>query len=236
MMGEIVKDVVNAPLATIFVIAGMIFLFVAAVGNISGKVEPGSRGRIISGILGAAFVIVGIILYSQQTPRMPSSSDTTPATERASASRTIPEQRGAGQTLPATVATPQTPHIENNHATPAATTPRVEKGAGNEITSAYKVALGETIMGRMSKAQDRVFYTFKTADHPTGTIRVILRKRFGASVTIYNAVERNIRWGWQFNEDPVTLSFDSAPNSTYYIMVERKDENWGGYELVVREE
>ncbi|NIE56883.1 MULTISPECIES: hypothetical protein [unclassified Burkholderia] len=138
--------------------------------------------------------------------------------------------------MPTTDASHQTPPIEDTNATPTATTPRVEKAAGNEITSAYKIMLGETIAGRLSKIQDRAFYTLKTPSHTTGTIRVILRKRFYASVTIYDAVERNVKSNWETGDDPVTLSFDSSPNATYYIMVERKDGNGGGYELIVHEE
>jgi hypothetical protein len=50
-MDEIVKGIFTAPLATVFVIAGVIFLLVAVVGNISGKIEPGAKGRVISGRL-----------------------------------------------------------------------------------------------------------------------------------------------------------------------------------------
>ena len=59
-MDEIVKGIFTAPLATVFVIAGVIFLLVAVVGNISGKIEPGAKGRVISGILGLAFIIIGL--------------------------------------------------------------------------------------------------------------------------------------------------------------------------------
>jgi hypothetical protein len=68
-MDEIVKGVFTAPLATVFVVAGMIFLLIAVVGNISGKIEPGAKGRVISGILGLAFIITGLAMYlTQQAP------------------------------------------------------------------------------------------------------------------------------------------------------------------------
>lgn len=65
-MNEIVKGIFNAPLATIFVIAGIIFLLVAVIGNISGKIEPGAKGRVISGVVGLAFIVLGLSMHFQQ--------------------------------------------------------------------------------------------------------------------------------------------------------------------------
>lgn len=65
-MNEIVKGIFNAPLATIFVIAGILFLLVAVIGNISGKIEPGVKGRAISGIVGLAFIVLGLSMHFQQ--------------------------------------------------------------------------------------------------------------------------------------------------------------------------
>jgi LCCL domain len=65
-MNEIVKGVFTAPLATVFVIAGVIFLFVAVVGNISGKIEPSTKGRVISGLLGLVFISIGLAMHFTQ--------------------------------------------------------------------------------------------------------------------------------------------------------------------------
>lgn len=62
-MDEIVKAVFAAPLANLFIVAGIIFLFIAVLGNVSGKIEPGAKGRIISEVLGLAFVIAGIVMH-----------------------------------------------------------------------------------------------------------------------------------------------------------------------------
>jgi hypothetical protein len=71
-MDEIVKGVFAAPLATVFVVAGMIFLLIAVVGNISGKIEPGAKGRVISRILGLAFIITGLAMHlTHQAPQIP---------------------------------------------------------------------------------------------------------------------------------------------------------------------
>ena len=68
MIDELVKALFSAPLATVFVIAGLIFLLVAVVGNISGKIEPGPKGRIFSGMLELAFVIAGLAIHFAQKP------------------------------------------------------------------------------------------------------------------------------------------------------------------------
>jgi hypothetical protein len=65
-MGEIIKEVFTAPLATLFVIAGILFLFIAVVGNISGKIEPGERARIVSAVVGIAFIALGLAMHLLQ--------------------------------------------------------------------------------------------------------------------------------------------------------------------------
>lgn len=70
-MNEIVKGISTAPLATIFVIAGVIFLFVAVVGSISGKIEPSIKARIISGIFGLAFIGIGLAIHFSQKETYP---------------------------------------------------------------------------------------------------------------------------------------------------------------------
>lgn len=90
-MDEIVKGVFTAPLATVFVVAGMIFLLIAVVGNIGGKIEPGTKGRVISGILGLALIITGLAMHlTQQAPQIP-----------------IPSEKAPEQSTPSE--TPQTP-------------------------------------------------------------------------------------------------------------------------------
>jgi hypothetical protein len=229
-MDDIIKGIFAAPLATIFVVAGMIFLFVAAVGNISGKVEPGSRGRVISGILGAAFVVTGVVMHSQQTPTIPTSA------EKISVSEKPPQQSTSSGTPQATIVSPQTTSAESDKPRTLPPSTRDEKKPNNEITSAYKIILGDTTRARLDKVQDRAFYSFETSTHPTGTIRVILRKRFYADVSVYDAAESKVAESWRTGDDPVSFSFDSSPNTIYFLMVKRNEQAGGEYELVVREE
>jgi hypothetical protein len=49
----------DAPIANILIIAGIAFLGIAAVGKITGKIEPDKSGRIISGLLGIVFLFGG---------------------------------------------------------------------------------------------------------------------------------------------------------------------------------
>lgn len=70
-MDELIKSLFSAPLATIFVIAGLVFLLLAVVGNVSGKIEPGPKGRVFSGILGVSFVLVGLSMHFMQTYAAP---------------------------------------------------------------------------------------------------------------------------------------------------------------------
>jgi hypothetical protein len=67
-MQELVRDVFTAPLGTIFVLAGVLFLFIAVVGKISGKIEPGQKARVLSGVLGSAFITIGLGMYWWSLP------------------------------------------------------------------------------------------------------------------------------------------------------------------------
>jgi hypothetical protein len=68
-MDALVKSVFTAPLTTLFIVAGMLFLLIAVVGNISGKIEPGEKARLISGVVGLVFISVGLAMHIlQKTP------------------------------------------------------------------------------------------------------------------------------------------------------------------------
>lgn len=72
-MEELAKDVFTAPVSTIFVLAGVLFLFIAVIGKISGKIEPGLKARVLAGVLGSAFISIGLAMNWS-----PTSSPTSP--------------------------------------------------------------------------------------------------------------------------------------------------------------
>jgi hypothetical protein len=65
-MDEIVSHLLDQPLANLIAIAGLAFLFVAAVGRISGRIEPDFQGRIICGVLGLALLSFGVFYHGSQ--------------------------------------------------------------------------------------------------------------------------------------------------------------------------
>ena len=67
-MKEIIEAILNAPIATIFVVAGLLFLGIAVVGKIIGKIEPGQGGRIASGVIGIILLSMGILMYLNIIP------------------------------------------------------------------------------------------------------------------------------------------------------------------------
>jgi hypothetical protein len=223
-MDEIIKSAFTAPLATVFVVAGMLFLFVAAVGKISGKVEPSTQGRVISGILGLVFIITGLVIYLRQAPNT-LSSENTPVQSRPSEAEHLTRDT-VQATSNGTSEQPTTPPIA-----------REEKTPGHDITSASKITVGETIHGQLRADLPRDYYTFKTPRQFSGRIRVILRKRFNAVVVVYDAVERDIASDAAGGDDQVSFSFNCVPNADYYIQVKSDyDVGQGHYEIVLREE
>jgi hypothetical protein len=52
--------VLTAPITTLLVVAGFVFLLIAVVGNVAGKIEPGDTGRVASGVIGTVLLISGL--------------------------------------------------------------------------------------------------------------------------------------------------------------------------------
>ena len=66
-MQNVILRLVDVPIARMFVLAGFLFLMIAVLGKIEGKIEPGSFGRIGAAILGAVLVAIGISMQSGET-------------------------------------------------------------------------------------------------------------------------------------------------------------------------
>ena len=82
-MNEILELILRSPVANLLIIAGLIFLGIAVVGNISGKIQPGTAGRLLSGLLGLCLLGGGLVMY-QTTPVNLDTS--TPSTNNSSVS------------------------------------------------------------------------------------------------------------------------------------------------------
>jgi len=62
-MQDVMVKLVDLPLARMFVLAGIIFLLVAVMGRIEGKIEPGHAGRVGASIIGLLLMAVGLAMY-----------------------------------------------------------------------------------------------------------------------------------------------------------------------------
>jgi hypothetical protein len=90
-MADLIGHLVDAPLANILILAGIAFLAVGVLGKISGKIEPGNTGRVISGLVGVVLLVYGIYAHGQSdaaqaqakqqaTSPTPANSTSTPTT------------------------------------------------------------------------------------------------------------------------------------------------------------
>ena len=59
-MADLLSHLIDAPLANLLIVAGLGFLAVAVLGKISGKIEPGAGGRLMSGLLGVVLLVYGV--------------------------------------------------------------------------------------------------------------------------------------------------------------------------------
>ena len=62
-MQEILMRLVDVPLARMFVLAAIIFLLVAVLGKIEGKIEPGKIGRIGATVVGILLMSSGLAMH-----------------------------------------------------------------------------------------------------------------------------------------------------------------------------
>lgn len=69
-MYEFFKTIATMPITQIFVIAGIIFLLIAVIGDISGKISPGKTGRIASGTIGVILLGIGFGMYFQSQTKI----------------------------------------------------------------------------------------------------------------------------------------------------------------------
>ncbi len=66
-MQDVILKLVDVPMVRMFVLAGIIFLLIAVLGRIEGKIEPGRIGRIGAAVLGAVLILIGLILQFGET-------------------------------------------------------------------------------------------------------------------------------------------------------------------------
>jgi hypothetical protein len=60
---DFLQHLIDAPVANILIVAGLLFLGVGAVGKVTGKIEPDKSGRLMAGVLGLILLIVGVIFH-----------------------------------------------------------------------------------------------------------------------------------------------------------------------------
>jgi len=66
-LDELIKNIFDAPVANLLIIAGLVFLVIAVIGKISGRIDPGKTGRITAGGIGAIILVIGLVLHFSST-------------------------------------------------------------------------------------------------------------------------------------------------------------------------
>ncbi len=66
-MQDVILRLVDVPMVRMFILSGIIFLMVAVLGKIEGKIEPGRIGRIGAAVLGATLILIGLAMQFSET-------------------------------------------------------------------------------------------------------------------------------------------------------------------------
>src|SRR5512144_68554 len=69
-MQDVILKLVDVPMVRMFVLAGIIFLMIAVLGKIEGKIEPGRIGRIGAAVLGAVLILIGLAMQFSENQDM----------------------------------------------------------------------------------------------------------------------------------------------------------------------
>lgn len=111
-MQEVITRLVDVPFARMFVLAGIIFLLVAVLGKVEGKIDPGNVGRIGASVLGVVLLIIGVVMQYIEIREL--------SLERAAQQSRMQPQNAAAPA--AVTAKPATPDASSKQAgTPEAT-------------------------------------------------------------------------------------------------------------------
>jgi hypothetical protein len=236
-MGEAIRGLLAAPVAIIFILAGIVFLLIAVVGNISGKIEPGARGRLASALLGAVLLVSGLALHFHERSN---AQDDRSRADSAAPPSSSDRPAGPAATAPSAYA------AAANAAEPAA--PRASSGSAgaltrehepnDQVSQANAVAFGGSIEGKLASQNDRDMFVFTAAADQS---RVILRKRsvqgFLGQLDVYDSDEKRIKTETASATEGISVGFPTLPGSTYLVAVQTFGGSAGGeYELVTRGE
>lgn len=86
-MQDVILKLVDVPMVRMFVLAGILFLLIAVLGKIEGKIEAGNVGRIGSAILGVVLIVLGLAMQYGDThdvyARLTPSANVAPPTQTA---------------------------------------------------------------------------------------------------------------------------------------------------------
>lgn len=89
---QFLQSLLNSQPPVLFMVAGILFLAIAVVGSVRTYFDPGIYGRVASGVLGVALVILGLYLNGRRQPSSNPPVVATPSTQQSQAatSQTAP--------------------------------------------------------------------------------------------------------------------------------------------------
>lgn len=101
-MQDVILKLADVPIARMFVLAGIIFLIIAVLGKVEGKIEPGQVGRIGASILGIVLMVIGVIMQYAEMHEVRQLQKTVAAaiTPEPAAAAKAPEGQPAAEKLP----------------------------------------------------------------------------------------------------------------------------------------
>lgn len=106
-MQEVITRLVDVPFARMFVLAGIVFLIIAVLGKVEGKIDPGKIGRVGASVLGIVLLIIGIVMQyieireagmeriAQQSRIQPQNATAAPAVSMTAKQSLAPETSSA---------------------------------------------------------------------------------------------------------------------------------------------
>jgi hypothetical protein len=216
----------DTPIPTILVIAGIVFLLLAIVGQLAGHIAVAPERQRWAAVIGGLLLVIGIVLHV--LPQLTSRGVEEVPTSRPS---TLPTQ---DQPPPSSGVLPRTQPLPE----PSVQASIEDKEPNDDIATATVIPEGTTIRGVIATDQDHDFFKLNPSSYKTRVIvRIRSESKIVLRVIVYDHVEKQLALHPATRVQPATFSFESIPGSIYYVLVDPiRGSERGNYELVVRKE
>lgn len=232
-MDKLINGVLSVPVATLFIVTGIVFLFIAVVGKISGKIEPSKKSRITSGILGFIFILGGLAMHlRQEEDWLPKVTDKLKVDHVASISEIKPSK----ELIPSEEQNINDTYDHSSMRTYFSN----EKEPNDSFLTATPIEINTSVHGDIMPAKDLDHYILNIFSEQPKTMKIQFKNlsmNLAPEVKLYNSEKSEIHHEYRTTRGAdINFSYTVKQDETYYIRIfsyNLSKNNGGEYDIIV---